>query len=77
MDRDGGDAPVNSEWKQASNAPLPPHDWLNQEVEEVEGSKAELWTRFGGLQCDGEYNISDVKKQLKLDYEASSSINIK
>jgi hypothetical protein len=23
------------------------------------------------------YNIPDVKKQLKLDYEASSSINIK
>jgi hypothetical protein len=49
VDHDGGDAPVNSEQKQASNVPLPPRDWLKQEVEEVEGSKAELWMRFGGL----------------------------
>jgi hypothetical protein len=49
VDRDGGDAPVNSEREQAGNAPLPPRDWLKQEVKEVEGSKAELWTRFGGL----------------------------
>jgi hypothetical protein len=54
VDRDGGDAPVNSEQEQVGNAPLPPCQWLKQEVEEVEGSKAEVWTRFGGLRCDGE-----------------------
>jgi hypothetical protein len=54
VDHDGDDVPVNSERKQASNAPLPPCDGLKQEVEEVEGPKAELWPRFGGLPCDGE-----------------------
>jgi hypothetical protein len=54
VDHDSGDALVNSKWKQASNAPLPPCDGLKQEVEEVEGPKAELWPRFGGLRCDGE-----------------------
>jgi hypothetical protein len=54
VDRDGGDALANSKQKQASNTPLPPRDWLKQGVEEVEGSKAELWMRFGGLRCDGE-----------------------
>jgi hypothetical protein len=54
VDRDGNDALLNSEWEQVGNAPLSPRDWLKQEVEEVEGSKAELWTRFGGLRCDGE-----------------------
>jgi hypothetical protein len=54
MDCDGGDAPANSEREKVGNAPLPPHNWLKQEVEEVEGFKAELWTKFGGLRCDGE-----------------------
>jgi hypothetical protein len=54
VDHDGGDAPVNSEREQVSNALFPPRNWLKQEVEEVEGSKVELWTRFGGLRCDGE-----------------------
>jgi hypothetical protein len=40
--------------KRIDNASLPPRDWLKQEVEEVEESKAELWLRFGRLRCDGE-----------------------
>jgi hypothetical protein len=38
VDRDDGDDPVSSEQKQAGNVPLPPHNRLRQEVEEVEGS---------------------------------------
>jgi hypothetical protein len=38
VNHDGGDDPVSSERKQASNVPLPPRNRLWQEVEEVEGS---------------------------------------
>jgi hypothetical protein len=46
VDRDDGDDPVSSEQKQASNVPLPPCNQLRQEVEDVEGSKADLWLRW-------------------------------
>jgi hypothetical protein len=46
-DRKSGGAPVSSEWGKVGNVPLPPLDGLKQEVEEVEGPKAEPWTEFG------------------------------
>jgi hypothetical protein len=43
VDHDDGDAPLSSERRQAGNVSLPPRNRLRQEVEDVEGSKAELW----------------------------------
>jgi hypothetical protein len=51
-DRKSGGALVSSEWGKVGNVPLPLLDGLKQEVEEIEGPKAEPWPGFGGLRCD-------------------------